>query len=702
MSKNINKVKNTRTKIKAHKYALGEELKTQASGMGTTGWASAGIEAIGHGISSGLQAGQINDMSHVKDTINQSLNSYKPELSNTNDLMDAWNNIDFIDKVSYKDVYGDHGARAAQAFSGLAGAMGSGNGLIGKGLNMVGSVLGTAIGSISAAAKANKLTKKLNQGIEQANEQKILDFQDAAEDMREENLFDQLSTYAADGGKIYIKPSKRGTFTAAAKSRGMGVQEFASKVLANKEDYSTAMVKKANFARNAAKWHDEGGPLFTNGGIWSNGLTFINNGDTHEQNPLEGVPMGIAPDGIPNLVEEGEVIYDDYVFSNRLKANKTLLDKYSLPTKYEGKSFAEITKAVSKESEERPNDPISKKGLEDSMAKLQTAQEEVREMKQNKKQNIEIPQNTLFDKGGVLIRKWADIPTLEISEDLIYPGRTNRSALIRLGIAPKPLSLGVQPSTVSTQDSNINGTNNFNWASLLRYAPVAVQGITALTDALGKTNKPDYSNPDLIAANTQKIAYKPVGNYLTYKPFDINYTANKLANQAAATRKAALDLSGGNRGTAMANLLAADLNAQTALGDAYVKSWLANREQEQKVEDFNRGTNMANSQMGLTADQANQKITLQSAVQQAQMREDIDRTVSAAKSQNLSNFLDSLQGIGREATDTQKLNTLIDSNVFGNMTPEQVQGLLGLFGGTGLFGAKGGKLKRNKRKGLTC
>jgi hypothetical protein len=51
------------------------------------------------------------------------------------------------------------------------------------------------------------------------------------------------------GGGIYIKPSKKGTFTAAAKKRGMGVQEFASKVMANKEDYSSAMVKKANFAR---------------------------------------------------------------------------------------------------------------------------------------------------------------------------------------------------------------------------------------------------------------------------------------------------------------------------------------------------------------------------------------------------------------------------------------------------------------------
>ena len=57
-----------------------------------------------------------------------------------------------------------------------------------------------------------------------------------------------------DGG-IHIAPSKRGTFTAAATKHGMGVQEFASKVLKNKDSYSPAMVKKANFARNASKWN---------------------------------------------------------------------------------------------------------------------------------------------------------------------------------------------------------------------------------------------------------------------------------------------------------------------------------------------------------------------------------------------------------------------------------------------------------------
>lgn len=57
------------------------------------------------------------------------------------------------------------------------------------------------------------------------------------------------------GGSIHIAPSKRGTFTAAATKHGMGVQEFAARVLRNKEDYSPSLVKKANFARNASKWN---------------------------------------------------------------------------------------------------------------------------------------------------------------------------------------------------------------------------------------------------------------------------------------------------------------------------------------------------------------------------------------------------------------------------------------------------------------
>ena len=92
--------------------------------------------------------------------------------------------------------------------------------------------------------------------------------------------------------KIRIKKKNRGTFTEAAKKHGMGVQEFARKVLANKDNYSPAMVKKANFARNAAGWkHDLGGYLFAHGGDWTNGVSTIDTGGTHESNPYDGVPM---------------------------------------------------------------------------------------------------------------------------------------------------------------------------------------------------------------------------------------------------------------------------------------------------------------------------------------------------------------------------------------------------------------------------
>jgi len=62
-------------------------------------------------------------------------------------------------------------------------------------------------------------------------------------------------------GGIHIKPENRGKFTAYAESHGKGVQEMAAHIMANKEDYSPAVVKRANFAKNAAGWKHEMGGL---------------------------------------------------------------------------------------------------------------------------------------------------------------------------------------------------------------------------------------------------------------------------------------------------------------------------------------------------------------------------------------------------------------------------------------------------------
>lgn len=65
------------------------------------------------------------------------------------------------------------------------------------------------------------------------------------------------------GGNINIKESHKGLFTKKADRAGMGVQQFARHVLANKEDYPTSTIKQANFARNASKWrHELGVPVY--------------------------------------------------------------------------------------------------------------------------------------------------------------------------------------------------------------------------------------------------------------------------------------------------------------------------------------------------------------------------------------------------------------------------------------------------------
>ena len=200
----------------------------------------------------------------------------------------------------------------------------------------------------------------------------------------------------AGGGGINIKPSHEGLFSQAAKAHGMSVQQYAASILRNKDNHNATLIKRANFARNAAGWsHAEGGYLndednIPDGGM-NDGNTNLNNygygitrygvGGSHEQNKNGGIQQGIAPDGQPNLVEQGEVRYNNYVYSNRLTPNKHNLKINNLPTNYAGKTFAKIAESLSKEVQERPNDPVSLAGLESMMTRLRNAQEVHKQVK---------------------------------------------------------------------------------------------------------------------------------------------------------------------------------------------------------------------------------------------------------------------------------------------------------------------------------
>lgn len=77
----------------------------------------------------------------------------------------------------------------------------------------------------------------------------------------------QIGLYKKGSG-IYIKKKNRGKFTASAKRAGKTVQQHARDILAD-PSATPLQKKRANFARNAAKWNKkkDGGILIKMFGI---------------------------------------------------------------------------------------------------------------------------------------------------------------------------------------------------------------------------------------------------------------------------------------------------------------------------------------------------------------------------------------------------------------------------------------------------
>ena len=59
--------------------------------------------------------------------------------------------------------------------------------------------------------------------------------------------------YLKKGSGIHIKEENKGKFTASAKAAGQSVQEHAKSVL-NDPNATPLQKKRANFARNSARW----------------------------------------------------------------------------------------------------------------------------------------------------------------------------------------------------------------------------------------------------------------------------------------------------------------------------------------------------------------------------------------------------------------------------------------------------------------
>lgn len=647
--------------------------------------------AVGTIVNAGIQNAQIANTSDLEGGIKQA-QAYTVQANNNDDLMSEWGMFSPIKNVSWKDIRGGSTGQRIGNTIGAAGAGAGAGATVGGPIGaIVGGVvgLGSAIGGwIGGNRKAKKKAKKFNKQINVANEKNMVALEDKAENIGTQNAFNTLANFSAyggpinifgsgaidyelakedlynkqlsamskykmssmpnsfetpelntfaKGGKIHIKPENRGKFTDYYDGK------VTSECIARgKGSKSAAVRKRATFAANARKWHHAfGGDLLTHGAEWDNGLRIIGNGGTHEENPMEGVPMGMDAEGTPNLVEQGEVIFNDYVFSNRMFADSSLLESFNLPKSYDGYSFAAIAEKLGEESKERPNDPISKKGLLSSMSKLQQAQEIVRQQTQQTQEGQEGMQyagggelGRLFNKGrdlsldGVDYEDWEGYGTL-----LEHINARNK-----------------EKDKEKDKERATNKSSNLTW---LRYAPVVGSAI-----GLGQNlfSKPDYTSANAIleaanqAGNYTPVEYTPIGNYLQYRPFDRNFYLNKLNAQAGATRRAIMNTTSPSRNAA---LLAADYNAQGRLGDLARQAEEYNLAQRQAVENFNRGTNMANAEMGLKAAMANQEAALRArssrlhgVAQAMAVRDAVDARRGASMSANLANLFDNLGNIG--------------------------------------------------------
>lgn len=233
------------------------------------------------------------------------------------------------------------------------------------------------VGKKGWLASSGKLNKKYNTLVNKANSAKAYAtnaFINAAhnvdrttDDIAEMNSGKYGTSYAAYGGLLNMG------------NNDMGALDYGFKMdflnhLNNKDQANNKIGNPSSMGGTLFNPFALGGVMQSHGADWSTGATHINAGGMHEENPNEGVPMGMDNEGTPNVVEEGEVIVNDYVFSDRIYCDAETKKMFHISKKRKI-TFADLAKRLEKEVAERPNDPISKASFNRQIAKLQEQQE---------------------------------------------------------------------------------------------------------------------------------------------------------------------------------------------------------------------------------------------------------------------------------------------------------------------------------------
>jgi hypothetical protein len=410
-----------------------------------------------------------------------------------------------------------------------------------------------------------------------------------------------------------------------------------------------------------------------------NGVTKFNTGGSHSQNPYNGIQQGIASDNIPNLVEEGELKYNDYIYSARLKPSKSLLKQYNLPEKYAGKTFAEIGDKLQKESEERPNDPVSLQTLNDWMSRLQNAQEEYK-AKDEERRLAKVVDNMSDEEKAILLssleQPMAQQEGIDLSQPMYAKGgkihiKPSKRGTFTAAAKKHGKSVQAFASQVLANKENYSpamvkkanfARNAARWHEdgghlypdggnfeYLRYAPAIGAGLGAL---YAWTQPKDYEYPNELrglATEFKPISAPHVGGRLSYTPYDINLgDAENLAMQAAALRANRVRANRGQEAASAIGLLNT-FEKQNALRNLEWQQ--ANEANRKAIAQYNLGIDQFNAQRDSQYDQLNQQILNNrlNMLSKAAQAANVSRTAWANNvSSTTENFFNQLGNVGRD------------------------------------------------------
>ena len=437
-----------------------------------------------------------------------------------------------------------------------------------------------------------------------------------------------------------------------------------------------------------------GGWVGTHGGDYPTGFSEFNEGGSHESNINGGIPQGVDPNGNSNLVEEGETKWDDYVFSKRLKVPKGFGKAYDLG-RVDKKSYADASKKLSKESEERPFDPISKRGRDAMLGRLQQAQEAQKSIdKADEAMNEVFDLNELGDilyaEGGSIHIQPSKRGTFtaaakkrgkgvqEFARQVLANKDNYSSAMVKKANFARNASkwhdgggwieqkvpftstlgndmpdLAQASKEALSYDRPTAKRPKRDWSQLGLFALALTNTGLAISDAFSTPEEVSYGQMDLSPYMTRRR--------LPYEPIDREYMANKYRAQANATARNIINTSAGNPASARAALVAHNYNALNALGDMYIKSDEINR--QRKKESIMFDAEQDRQLAALAAQQ--QQFNIMNNINEQQINAQNRAAARNSRRSGISQIGQSIGEASRYLGDIRRINNMFDYNQFG-------------------------------------